>query len=83
MFEVPAARRWAAAIVSTKTQSPPLPPPPPSHHLPPPPGYGNQRQIVVNIPAQEAPKIMMHCRNCGNLYDATKGRCDKCGAPPT
>ena len=49
----------------------PSPPPPPS-------GPG---QVVVNIPAQSPPKVMMPCRNCGNLNDITLGRCPRCGAP--
>jgi len=86
VFEVPGARSWADAIVTAKASSPPLPPPPsplPQNLPPPPPGYGGQGPLVVNVQAPAAPTIMMHCRNCGNLYDATKGRCDKCGAPPT
>jgi hypothetical protein len=82
IFEVPGAQSWVDAIIRLKDSAAP-PPPPPPHVPPPPPGYGTPGQVVVNIPAQQAPKIMMHCRHCGNLYDATKGRCDKCGAPPT
>jgi hypothetical protein len=82
VFEVAGAVGWVNAITELKQNSPPIPPPPararPSYPTTAVPG-----QVVVNIPAQEAPKIMMHCRHCGNLYDATKGRCDKCGAPPT
>jgi hypothetical protein len=77
IFEVQGARSWADAIVAAKSSIPPPPPPPP-----PPPGYGGQGPVVVSVQAPDAPKIMMHCRNCGALYDATKGRCDKCGAPP-
>jgi|GEM_PF-3988607 len=48
---------------------------------PPPPGYAPPGQIVVNIPAQAAPKVIMPCRNCGSLNDVTSGRCARCGAP--
>ena len=61
----------------------PMAAPPPPYTPGPPPGYATAGQVVVNIPAQQAPRIMMHCRNCGSLYDATLGRCDKCGAPAT
>jgi hypothetical protein len=80
VVEVQGARDWADSIVKTIAA---IPPPPPPHPAPPPPGSGGQTPVVVNVQAAAGPKIMMHCRNCGNLYDATKGRCDKCGAPPT
>jgi hypothetical protein len=82
VFEVPGAVSWVNAITDLKQNSPPpaAQPEPARSRAP---GSVVPSQVVVNIPAQEAPKIMMHCRNCGNLYDATKGRCDKCGAPPT
>lgn len=84
IFEVGGARNWAESIVRAKEGLAPPPPPPPLPYLPPPPpGYGGSAPVVVNVQAPESPKIMMHCRHCGNLYDATKGRCDKCGAPPT
>jgi hypothetical protein len=79
-FYVSGAGVWAESIVNANARAAP---PPPPYIPPPPPGYVAPGQVVVNVPAQEPPKIMMHCRNCGNLYDATKGRCDKCGAPPT
>jgi hypothetical protein len=50
---------------------------------PPPPGFPASGQVVVNIPPQPAPKVMMPCRNCGNLNDITSGRCPRCGAPFT
>jgi hypothetical protein len=81
VISVQGARAWADAILRAKASIPP--PPPPLPVPPPPPGYVAPGHVVVNVQAPEAPKIMMHCRNCGNLYDATKGRCDKCGAPPT
>jgi hypothetical protein len=80
VFDAPAAQNWAAAIVATKSSTPHPPPPPPP---PPPPGTGGQAPVVVQVQAPAAPQIMMHCRNCGNLFDVTKGRCDRCGAPPT
>jgi len=84
VFEVPGAQHWAERIVRAKENAIPTPPPPPPPNVPPPPpGYGGHAPIVVNVQPADAPKIMMHCRHCGNLYDATKGRCDKCGAPPT
>jgi hypothetical protein len=83
IFEVSGAGAWAQGIVRAKANIPPPSPPPPREPvLPPPPGYGGQGPVVVNVQAPAAPTVMMHCRNCGNLYDATKGRCDKCGAPP-
>lgn len=65
------------------TQYVPIAAPPPPYTPGPPPGYAASGQVVVNVQAPAAPQIMMHCRNCGSLYDATKGRCDKCGAPTT
>ncbi|MGP8073290.1 MAG: hypothetical protein ACLPZM_09255 [Thermoplasmata archaeon] len=88
VFQISGAQGWGQAIVTAKTSLPPPappPPPPPSGQAipPPPPGFGGQGSIVFNIPAPAAPQVMMHCRHCGNLYDATKGRCDRCGASPT
>jgi len=86
VFQVPNARAWADTLVTTRTRfadSPPPPPPPSSHPPPPPPPFSGQGGIILNVHAPAAPTVMMHCRHCGNLYDATKGRCDKCGAPPT
>ena len=83
VFEVQAARTWAETIVKAKYQipaptAPPPPPPPPQ-----PPGVGGGiAPIVVNVAAPPAPKIMLTCRYCGNLFDAVGGRCDKCGARP-
>ncbi len=85
VFRVVSSRGWVDAITNTKAHTA-VPPPPPSQHLPPPPPpppYSSGGGIVLNVQAPAAPTIMMHCRHCGNLYDATKGRCDKCGAPPT
>jgi hypothetical protein len=50
----------------------PLPPPPP-----PPPG------VVVNVQQAAPPplRVMVKCRNCGNVFDMVLGRCDRCGAP--
>lgn len=82
IFEIHSAREWAAAIVKARYQmpAPHAPPPPPP---PPPPGVGSGPQpIIVNVAAPPAPKIMLTCRYCGNLYDAVGGRCDKCGAHP-
>jgi hypothetical protein len=80
IFEVKGARAWANAIINANSNST-LPPPP--YIPPPPPGHVPPGQVVINVPVQPPPKVMMHCRNCGSLYDATNGRCDKCGAPPT
>jgi len=71
-FVMPNAPDWAHSIVQARAKAPPVPS-----------GYVGQGPVVVSVQAPAAPKIMMHCRNCGALYDATKGRCDKCGAPPT
>ena len=81
VFEVQSARSWAAEIVKARYQvpAPRAPPPPP----PPPPSAGGMGPpIVVNVAAPAAPKIMLSCRYCGNLYDGVAGRCDKCGAHP-
>jgi hypothetical protein len=83
VFQVTGSTAWANAIAAAKTSAPPPPPPRQTHIPPPPPGYGGQSPVVVHVQAPPAPQIMMHCRNCGNLYDATKGRCERCGAPPT
>jgi hypothetical protein len=34
--------------------------------------------VVINVPS---PKVLMKCSHCGNIYDITLGRCDRCGAP--
>jgi len=84
IFRVTDAQVWVDAIVAAKSVLPPLPPSTPSESVPPSSrGYAGQAPVIVNVQAPPAPQIMMHCRHCGNLYDATKGRCDKCGAPPT
>lgn len=86
VFRVIDAPTWADKIVTAKKNLPPPPPPSQSSStrpIPSPLGLGAQTPVVVNVQAPQAPQIMMHCRHCGNLYDATKGRCDKCGAPTT
>ncbi len=64
---------------------PPMPtmpttPPPPTSSLPP-AAASTQGQVVVNIPAQPATKIMIQCRQCGSLFEISSGKCNSCGAP--
>lgn len=58
---------------------PATPPPPPSSQ--PPAAQSAQGQVVINIPAQPATKIMIQCRHCGSLFEASSGKCNSCGAP--
>lgn len=82
VFEVAGARVWADALfkamssLASMAPPPPPPPPPPAQS-----GYAGQGPVVVNVQAPSAPVVMMQCRHCGNIFDVTKGRCDKCGAP--
>ncbi|HYK94108.1 MAG TPA: hypothetical protein VEY07_08740 [Thermoplasmata archaeon] len=85
VFELGEARRWADSIIQTKSSHPSsLPPPPPPP--PPPPSAHNAswsgQPVVINVAAPPAPKVMLNCRFCGAMYDATLGRCDRCGARP-
>ncbi|MCI4347436.1 MAG: hypothetical protein L3J97_02310 [Thermoplasmata archaeon] len=78
-------------ILGRPTPSPPpsIPPPPPGwapYPQPPPASYSlfsyaPPGQVVVVQP--QPARVLLNCRNCGSLYDAPKGRCDRCGAPPT
>lgn len=79
LFTVTGASHWASTLVHAKSTTPAPPPPPPP---PPPPAAGSGTPVIINVPATPAPKIMMHCRYCGGLFDSTAGRCDKCGARP-
>jgi len=79
LFTVAGASQWASTLVHAKSLTPPPPPPPAP---PPPPTTGSGAPVIINMPATPAPKIMLHCRYCGALYDSAGGRCDKCGARP-
>lgn len=82
LFETVQASRWAEVIVSARGRSPPPPPPPPPAAAPAGPMVAAGIPVVINVAAPPAPKVMLTCRYCGNLYDAVGGRCDKCGARP-
>lgn len=83
LFQIAAAAMWAETIARTKG-SLPRPAPVPEPHSPQRrPAMDGTGSIVVNIPPPVSPQVMMHCRHCGSLYDVARGRCDKCGAPPT
>jgi hypothetical protein len=79
LFTVIGASQWASMLVRAKSAAPTPPPPPPPAH---PPVSGSGSPVIINLPATPAPKIMLHCRYCGALYDSTGGRCDKCGGRP-
>jgi hypothetical protein len=37
--------------------------------------------VVVQVQPAPAPKVLTKCAHCGNVYDLTLGRCNRCGAP--
>jgi len=39
--------------------------------------------VVINVQPSPPPKVLMKCSHCGNIFDLTLGRCDRCGAPAT
>jgi len=43
----------------------------------------SQNPVIIQVQPAPAPKVLMKCSHCGNIYDLTLGRCDRCGAPAT